>query len=140
APASAGDERGERPLAFDQAILYKPPSPWILGSPERRAQARHWRRERRHGCTETKNLALAPGHAALRRCAQEADLCRGQGFGRVAPAAPHRSEDRHVQGPANFEASGGDLRTYPGDLFRKPVSTFRDHALSPAPLPRRGEA
>ena len=48
------------------------------------------------GCPQTKNLAVPPGHAAIRRRAQAADLYRGQGFRRAAPAASHRPQDRHV--------------------------------------------
>src|SRR6202041_1013660 len=57
----------------------------------------------RHGRSPTKNIALAAWHAPLGGCAEEADLCRGQGFRRIAPPAPSRSEDRHVQGPAGAE-------------------------------------
>src|SRR4029450_10838542 len=38
--------------------------------------------------------------------AEDADLCRGQGFRRTAPSAPPRPEDRHVQGPPGAEEEG----------------------------------
>ena len=82
------------PLALAGAILYKPGfKPTFLGFQEFAS----------HGCAEKKNLAVAPRHAPVGRCAQAADLCRGQGFRRIAPSAPHRPEDRHVQGPPGAE-------------------------------------
>src|SRR5947209_5749610 len=57
----------------------------------------------RYGRSEKKNIALAPRHAPLGGCDQEANLRRGQGFRRTAPSASPRSEDRHVQGPPGSE-------------------------------------
>ena len=59
--------------------------------------------EDRYGRSQKKNIAVAPWHAPLGGRAEEADLCRGQGFRRTAPSAPPRPEDRHVQGPAGSE-------------------------------------
>src|SRR5262249_19370157 len=56
-----------------------------------------------NGRSEKKNLAVAPWHAPLGGCAEEADLCRGQGLRRAPPPAPSRPQDRHVQGPAGPE-------------------------------------
>ena len=53
----------------------------------------------RYGRSPKKNIAVAAWHAPFGRCPEEADLCRGQGFRRIASPAPPRSEDRHVQGP-----------------------------------------
>jgi hypothetical protein len=53
----------------------------------------------RHGCSEEKNLPHEAWPASLGRCAGAPDLCRGQGFGRAAPPAPHRPEDGHVSRP-----------------------------------------
>src|SRR5215813_13867538 len=66
-------------------------------------------RGHRHGRSQTKNIALAARHAPLGGCAEEAHLCRGQGFRRTASAAPPRPQDRHVQGPAGAEAEEGSL-------------------------------
>src|ERR1700726_794835 len=61
----------------------------------------------RYGRSQTKNIAFAAWHAPLGGCAEEADLCRGQGFRRIAPPAPPRPQDRHVQGPAGSEGQEG---------------------------------
>ena len=42
--------------------------------------------EDRYGRSQKKNIALAAWHAPLGGRAQEADLCRRQGFGRIAPS------------------------------------------------------
>jgi len=47
---------------------------------------------------QTKNLAVAPRHAPFRRCAQAAELYRGQGFRRIAPSASHRPETGMYKG------------------------------------------
>src|SRR5665213_4515108 len=57
----------------------------------------------RHGRSPKKNIALAAWHAPLGGRAEEADLCRGQGFRRIAPPASPRFENRHVQGPPGPE-------------------------------------
>src|SRR3954469_11583877 len=62
--------------------------------------------EDRYGRSEKKNIAVAAWHAPLGGRAQEADLCRGQGFRRVAAPASPRSEDRHVQRPPGPEEKG----------------------------------
>src|SRR5215211_1327337 len=62
--------------------------------------------EDRYGRSQKKNIALAAWYAPLGGCAEEADLCRGQGFRRAAPSAPPRPQDRHVQGPAGAEKEG----------------------------------
>src|SRR3954452_14117957 len=62
--------------------------------------------EDRYGRSQKKNIALAAWHAPLGGRAEEADLCRGQGFRRIAPSAPPRPQDRHVQGPAGAEEEG----------------------------------
>src|SRR6185312_491770 len=59
---------------------------------------------------QKKNIALAAWHAPFGGCPEKADLCRGQGFRRVAPSASPRSENRHVQGPAGSEGQEGILR------------------------------
>src|SRR5271166_3854551 len=66
-------------------------------------------RGHRHGRSPKKNIALAAWHAPLGGRAEEADLCRGQGFRRIAPSAPSRFEDRHVPGPAGPEGQEGVL-------------------------------
>src|SRR5215207_170712 len=65
--------------------------------------------EDRYGRSQKKNIALAAWHAPLGGRAEEADLCRGQGFRRTAPSAPPRPQDRHVQGPSGSEAQKGSL-------------------------------
>src|SRR6188472_2472674 len=65
--------------------------------------------EDRYGRSQKKNIALAAWHAPLGGRAEEADLCRGQGFGRIAPSAPPRPENRHVQGPPGSEGQEGIL-------------------------------
>src|SRR3954468_20830613 len=70
--------------------------------------------EDRYGRSQKKNIALAAWHAPLGGRAEEADLCRGQGFGRIAPSAPPRPEDRHVQGPSGSEGQKGVLSRNPG--------------------------
>src|SRR6476646_1347471 len=65
--------------------------------------------EDRYGRSQKKNIALAAWHAPLGGRAEEADLCRGQGFRRVAPPPPPRPENRHVQGPAGSEGQEGIL-------------------------------
>src|SRR5258708_3042752 len=64
-------------------------------------------RGHRYGRSQKKNIAIAAWHAPLGGCAEEADLCRGQGFRRIAPPAPPRPQDRHVQGPAGSEGQKG---------------------------------
>src|SRR4051812_46278783 len=64
-----------------------------------------------YGRSPKKNIALAAWHAPLGGCPEEADLCRGQGFRRIAPSAPPRFEDRHVQGPAGSKGQEGILIT-----------------------------
>src|SRR5947199_9943729 len=78
-----------------------------LRRPARRAGA-IFRRDF-NGRSETKNLALAPRHAPFGRRAEAADLCRGQGFGRIAPPAPCRPEDRHVSRPAGAQGEDRSL-------------------------------
>ena len=63
--------------------------------------------EHDHGRPQEKNLTFQARDAPLRRRAQAADLCRGQGFGRAAPAAPHRPQDRHVPRPPDPQAQVG---------------------------------
>src|SRR6202041_309791 len=66
-------------------------------------------RGHRHGRSKKKNIALAAWHAPLGGRPEEADLCRGQGFRRIAPPASPRPEDRHVQGPSGSESQEGIL-------------------------------
>src|ERR1051325_4805310 len=84
------------------AFLYKPGFPRVLMV--RRLRRRGFFKETSHGRAEEKNLALAAWHAPFGRCAEAAELRRRQGFGRDAASAPHRSEDRYVQGPAGAQA------------------------------------
>src|ERR1700728_3412900 len=63
-----------------------------------------------------KNFAIAAWHAPLGGCLEEADLCRGQGFRRIAPSAPPRPEDRHVQGPAGSQEERVLIRHQAGPL------------------------
>src|SRR4029077_9465030 len=65
--------------------------------------------EDRYGRSQKKNIALAAWHAPLGGRVEEADLCRGQGFGRAAPSAPPGLEDRHVQGPPDSQVEEGIL-------------------------------
>ena len=74
-----------------------------------------------NGRSQTQNVALAPRHAPLGRRAQGADLRRGQGFGRTAPPAPHRPQERHVSGPPGSEAEIDDRRRL---SLRRPASGF----------------
>src|SRR3977135_3949191 len=95
-------------LALAGSILYKPafadgferPAAWAARAPLQ---------EISHGRSETKNLAVAPRHAPVRRRPEEAHLCRGQGFGRIAPSAPHRPEDRHVSRPPGAQGQDRSL-------------------------------
>ena len=83
-------------LALATAILYKPGfQPTYVDGKSRSFGS--------NGCPQTKNIALPARDAPFRRCAQAADLYRGQGFRRTAPPPPHRPQDRHVQGPAGAE-------------------------------------
>src|SRR6185369_1558846 len=66
-----------------------------------------------NGRSPQKNIAVPAWHAPLGGCAEEADLCGRQGFGRIAPSASPRPEDRHVQGPAGFEGQEGILSRNP---------------------------
>src|SRR6266700_3318564 len=66
-------------------------------------------RGHRHGRSPKKNIALAAWHAPLGGRIEEADLCRRQGFRRIAPPASPRFEDWHVQGPASSESQEGIL-------------------------------
>src|SRR5579872_5499021 len=66
------------------------------------------------GRPQTQNFALAPWHAPLGRRAEGPKLRRRQGFGRIAPPAPHRPQERHVPGPAGPEAGGEDRRRVRG--------------------------
>src|SRR3984957_11306965 len=63
----------------------------------------------RYGRSPQKNVALAARHAPLCGRIEEADLCRGEGFRRIAPPAPPRSQDRHVQGSSGPEGQDGIL-------------------------------
>src|SRR5258708_16822759 len=71
-------------------------------------------RGHRHGRSQKKNIAFAAWHAPLGGRAQEADLCRGQGFRRIAPPASPRFENRDVQGPAGPEGQEGNLTAAEG--------------------------
>src|SRR5215472_7724980 len=110
--AAAGAMPKNRPLAKAGAILYKP------GFPGPRLPAPHWRRGERHGCPETKNIALQARDAPVGGCAQATDLHRGQGFRRAPPAPSHRSQDRHVQRPAGAQGSDRSLTAFPGEAHR----------------------
>ena len=63
----------------------------------------------RHGGAEEKNQPVPPRYAPFGRRAEAAELCRRQGFRRTPPPAPHRPQDRHVQGPRCAQAEGRDL-------------------------------
>src|SRR3954453_15127029 len=78
------------------------------------------------GRSEAKNLALTPRHAPVRRRAEEARLCRGQGFGPIAPAAPHRPENRHVSRPAGPQGQDRSLIAAGGKLSRAGPAPARD--------------
>src|SRR6185295_9633611 len=47
----------------------------------------------------------------LSRCAEGANLHRGQGLRRTPPSAPHRSEVWQIQGPSDTYAKVGALRS-----------------------------
>src|SRR5215472_3693056 len=116
---SAGPRDLFAALALTRAILYK------RGFRTRRARkvcAEHPRETRReqHGRSETQNIAVAARDAPLRRCAGAADLRGGQGFGRAAPAPPHRSQDRYVPRPAGPQVEEGGLTAAFGPI---PVCT-----------------
>src|SRR5256885_12047337 len=78
-----------------------------------------------HGRSQKKNIALAAWHAPLGGCIEEADLCRGQGFRRIAPSASPRFENRHVQGSAGSEDQEGILRN--PDESGRGLPRVRDH-------------
>ena len=112
-----GRFRGLPTLALRHFILYKR---GLIGIAARALTVRAVRfgrclrntpRGHRYGRSQKKNLAVAPWHAPFGRRAEEADLCRGQGFRRTAPSAPPRPEDRHVQGPSGSEARRNPDRT-----------------------------
>src|ERR1700679_1480287 len=84
----------------------------------------------RYGRSPQKNIALAARHAPLGGRAEEADLCRGQGFRRIAPPAPPRPEDRHVQGPPGSEGQEGILT--PGVWLASGKATIGDACLNSA--------
>src|SRR5262245_57678383 len=105
-------------LALTGGFLYKPGFPRV--QTVRRVARRGFSRRIPHGRAEEENLALAAWHAPFGRRTQAAVLCRGQGFGRDAASAPHRSEDRHVQGPAGAEAEDRGLSSGVCDKVSKP--------------------
>src|SRR5437879_6793566 len=88
--------------------------------------------EDRYGRSQKKNIALATWHAPLGGRVEEADLCRGQGFRRIAPSAPPRFEDRHVQGPPGSEGQEGILK-------KLLVPGSATHRLRAAPHPGNSE-
>ena len=78
----------------------------------------------------------SPSRRGMRRSAdalKRADLCRGQGFRRAAPAAPHRPQDRHVPRPPG--AQGQERSLTAGRLA--PVGWARRALALPCPRGRR---
>src|ERR1044071_2333960 len=93
------------PLALTPPFLYKPGFKPTLSCLFRSFV---------HGCPKKKNLAVPPRHAPLRRRAEAADLCRGQGLRRAAPPASHRPEDRDVPGPSGAQGEERSLKPRAG--------------------------
>src|SRR5205809_7833181 len=93
---------------YKRGLIRISPPPKVLGRPNR-ATTRQPCKDLRYGRSEKKNLAVAAWHAPFRRCAQEADLRRRQGFRRIAPSASSRPQDRHVQGPPGPQGQEGIL-------------------------------
>src|SRR5262245_33850499 len=117
---------GAKPaLAFAAAFLYKPGFRRAASRPPSDTRSYH------HGRPETKNIAVETWDAPLGRCAQGADLRRGQGFRRVAPPAPHRPQDRHVSRAPGAQAEERSLTRLalrewspPGPGFATPPGDF----------------
>src|ERR1700709_2566204 len=90
-----------------------------------------------YGRSQKKNIALAAWHAPLGGRAEEADLCRGQGFGRIAPAATPRPENRLVKGPSGSEGQEGILMGR--GKARRPAAPARIRSTNGSTVPD-GEA
>ena len=80
-----------------------------------------------HGCSEKKDFAHEARPAPLRGRAFAPRLCRGQGFGRAPPAAPHRPEERDVSRAPS--AQGQKF------LTRIPTGIFRPRTQPAAWMP-----
>ncbi len=99
-PACGGRAEKGR-LALAGGFLYKPGFPKVLTV--RRVARRGFRGDFAMAVPKKKT---SPSRRGMRRSAdalKQPDLYRGQGFRRTAPPAPHRSQDRHVQGPGGAQ-------------------------------------
>src|SRR5258708_879798 len=117
---------------YKRGLIRISPAPKAPGRPHR-TTTRQPCKDLRYGRSEKKNIAVAAWHAPFRRRAQEADLCRRQGFRRIAPSASSRPEDRHVQRPPGSEGQERILtRTEVAPPIAAPLSSMQQGATLPA--------